>query len=252
MRPRSVCVYIVGDPPPEVEAEHGDFAAWFRRLLAIHDVDVVVHDGRDGTLPAGHDELDGFVITGSPASMTAPEPWMEAGVELIRWAHGDGRPLLGVCFGHQMIGAAFGAPVVENPRGWEIGTWEVELGPAGRRDPLFDGLPERIAVNLSHRDIVDHEALSPLNGVQILAGNGKAAAQAVAAGDHIRGVQWHPEFSGAITRHYIRVRADSIAADARVRGAADEHPERLGERTVDTPHGERVFHNFIDNFVKRS
>lgn len=252
MRSRSVCVYIVGDPPPEVEAEHGDFAAWFRRLLAPRDVDVVVHDGRTGLMPADLEELDGFVITGSPASMTEPEPWMEAGVELVRWAHGAGRPLLGVCFGHQMIGAAFGAPVVNNPEGWEIGTYEVDLGPAGQRDPLFAGLPERIAVNLSHRDIIDAGSVSPLNGLQVLAGNPKAAIQAVAAGDHLRGIQWHPEFSGAITRHYIQVRRDSIAADAEARGAPGEHPDRLAEQTVDTPAGERVFHNFIDNFVKRS
>jgi GMP synthase (glutamine-hydrolysing) len=192
------------------------------------------------------------VITGSPASLTRPEPWMEVGVELVRDAHHQGTPLLGVCFGHQMIGAAFGGHVIENPNGWALSTYEVEITETGRADPLFDGIPDVFDVNLSHRDIIHSETLSPMNGVRVLAGNAKAEVQAVAAGDAIRGVQFHPEFSGAITRSYQEIRHQTLADDADARGAEHEHPDRLTERTRDCPHAEAVFTNFIRHFVLES
>lgn len=237
MRPR-ICLYVVGEPPPPVESAHGRFEDWFTRLCGQLPVDLDPVDGSAGFIPAGLDAYDAFVITGSPASLTAPEPWMEAAVELVRHAYSERRPLLGVCFGHQLVGAAFGGAVIDNPRGWEVSTCAVELTEAGRRDPLFDGLPERIDVNFSHRDIIDETTISPMNGVTVLAKNDLCAVQAVAAGPHVRAVQFHPEFTGSIISEYIRTRADDLpdADDAL-------------SRAVDCPAGERVFTNFLRHFV---
>ena len=250
MQPR-VCLYVVGAPPDPIRAELGTYEDWFGRLLGAHEVEVVVHDGMTGRPPPGWTDFDGFIITGSPASMTAPEPWMEAGVELIRGAYGRGIALLGVCFGHQMIGAAFGGSVVENPAGWEISTHAVDVVDEGADDPLLAGLPRRFDVNLSHRDMVDPDTLSPLNGVRVLAGNARTAVQIVAAGPHIRGVQFHPEFDGATTAAYIHNRHDALADDADRRGADHDHPAQLAAGARDCPHSETVFHNFVEHFVKR-
>lgn len=243
-----VCLYVVGTPPDPVRAQHGTFEDWFARLLAAHDVDMQPFDGCDGHLP-DLAAVDAVIITGSPASVTRPEPWMEAAVETIREAHHRRMPLLGVCFGHQLIGAAFGGQVVRNPRGWEMSTFAVSLTGGGRRDPLFDGLPERFDVNLSHEDIVDAATLSPYNGIRVLAGNPKAAVQAVAAGPSIRGVQFHPEFTGPITAAYIHTRWDRLAEDAARRDAPDDGPAHMLAHVRDSPAGEQVLHNFLTHFV---
>lgn len=243
-----VCLYIAGAPPDPVHAQHGSFTDWFARLVAAHEIELQPFDSRDGGIPA-LDRVDGVIITGSPASVTEPEPWMEAAVELIRDAHALRTPLLGVCFGHQLIGAAFGGLVTRNPQGWEMCTLDVELTSAGRRDPLFDGLPERMAVNLCHQDIVDAETLSPYNGIRVLAGSPRAAVQAVSAGSSIRGVQFHPEFTGEILRSYIHTRQDRLIEDADQRRAPEDMPEHLLARTQDSPAGERVLHNFLTHFV---
>jgi GMP synthase (glutamine-hydrolysing) len=247
MGPRPVCILVCGAPPGPVAAEHGVFADWFRRLLAAHPVDATVVDATSGSLPAPK-SVAAIIISGSPASVTEPEPWMEKSAELVRESARAGTPVLGVCFGHQVITAALGGAVRVNPLGWEIGTSEVELTEDGMADPLFAGLGPRLRVNFSHRDVVDPEVLAPAT-FRVLARNAKSAVQAMSAGDAIRSVQFHPEFTGAATRAYLRERFDLVAADAASRDPPGEHPSALLERTEDTPDGERVFHNFIRHWV---
>ena len=245
----TICLYVAGIPPEPLRRERGSYVDWFAPLLAEHPVDVELVDGTSGALPHDLDRFAGIVITGSPRSLTVPEPWMEAAVELIRQAYAARKPLLGVCFGHQLIGAAFGGSVVLNPAGWEVSTCPVELSGRGARDPLFDGLPARFPVNLAHQDIVSEDTLSPLNGIELLAHTDKARVAAVAAGPAIRGVQFHPEMTGAIARTIVETRRDVLGADARERNSAEDHPDRLLERASDTPLGRRVFDNFIRHFA---
>jgi GMP synthase (glutamine-hydrolysing) len=73
--------------------------------------------------------------------------------------------------------------------------------------------------------------------------------QALAAGPAIRGVQWHPEFSGAIVGAYVETRAEALSADAAAREAPDDHPSRLRARARDTPWGAKVLDNFVERFV---
>ncbi len=241
-----ICLYVAGSPPAEVARTHGQFAAWFEPLLS--GAPWRAFDATTGRLPRLSD-YSAVVITGSPASMTAPEPWMEAAVELVRRAHATATPLLGVCFGHQLIGAAFGAGVVANPTGWEVGTYPVTLSAAGRDDPLFRDLPAEFPVNLVHRDAIDPDTVSPAGGLTVLAANARTPVQAIAAGPVVRGVQFHPEFDGAVTRAYVDARADALTADARARGAEQELPEQLRARVADCPHGAAVIANFVRHWV---
>lgn len=239
--PPVVLLYNVGEPPPPVAAVHGRFPAWFRRLCEPEGVDLAVYDGVQATSPPPVRDYAGIVVGGSPASVTAPEPWMEAAVETIREAARVGTPVLGVCFGHQLIAAAFGGSVTANPSGWEIATHEIELTGEGRRDPLFRGLPDAFCVQFSHADAVDPDTLSAANGVRVLARNRATAVQALAAGDAIRGVQFHPEFTAAIVRDYVRARADILPdADAAL------------ARARDAPAGQRVFANWLGAWVRRA
>ncbi len=249
-----ICLYLVGETSDEIRARHGSYTDWFGRLFARHDVDVRPVDGyraADLGPPLDPGAYDGIVITGSPSSLAAPEPWMERAIALVRAAYEQQTPLFGVCFGHQLIGAALGGQVVRNPRGWQISTLDIELNDAGRDDPLFDGLPARFAVNLSHQDIICERTLADDSVVEVLAGNPKSAVQAVAAGPRMRGVQFHPEFSGPVIGAYIESRRDILSDDASRRQAPHEMPDPLLALVRDSPAGEQVMHNFVDHFVVR-
>ena len=82
-------------------------------------------------------------------------------------------------------------------------------------DPLFEGLPGRFGVWQSHCD----EVVEPPACARVIARNAHSAVQAMAIGERCRTVQWHPEFSEGVMRHYISARAHLIDAE-RGEGAA--------------------------------
>ena len=192
---------------PAVKAAHGDYPAWFERAFAgAAELRVLrAHEGekiRDG--------LDGIVVTGSPLSVTERAPWMdELGQALFEQGR-RGTPVLGVCFGHQLLCRAAGGEVVKNPRGREIGTVEVELTEAGRRDPLFAwAAAPRVAVQATHLDAVD-----PLpRSATVLAGNENTPAQAVRFSEAVAAVQFHPELDPATLRALVEARREKLRAE---------------------------------------
>jgi GMP synthase (glutamine-hydrolysing) len=187
-----------------------------------------------------------MILTGSPRSLVEPEPWMDDAAAFVRKAAEAGVPVLGVCFGHQLLGHAYGGRVRINPNGWEVGTVEVELTDAGRKDPLFDGLPERLRVNQSHRDEV-HE----LGEAVCLARGDHTAHQSLAVGEHVRGVQFHPEMDAGVIRRIIHFRRMILDADAQARRRPVTAAE-LHDRSRDTPDAERVLRNFVAHLVRAS
>jgi len=195
--------------------------------------------------------FDGMVITGSPLSLVAPEPWMHEAAETVRAAGAAGVPTLGVCFGHQLVAFAYGARVRMNPNGWEVGTSEIDLTTEGERDPLFAGLPRRVRVNQSHRDEI-WELDTASTRIRRLAGSDHTETQAIAVGEHVRGVQFHPEMSGSVVRRIIEHRRPLLEEDLACRGRCRSQLGRLVEGTSDTPHGERILRHFVERFVRRA
>src|SRR6185295_2740183 len=115
-----VLLLQLGEAPEPVRRLHGTYPAWYERAW---DGPLQAVDGRTGRLP-NPNHYAGIVITGSPSSLTDGErpEWADEAGALVRKAHDAGIPTLGVCFGHQLIAWAFGARVVRNPHGWEIGS----------------------------------------------------------------------------------------------------------------------------------
>ena len=121
-------------------------------------------------------------------------------------------PVLGVCFGHQLLARSAGGEVVVNPRGREIGTVTVKLTEAGRKDPLFAwASSDEIEVQATHLDAVD--PLPP--GATILASNENCAVQAYRLSETVAGVQFHPELSADAMRDLILSRTDKLLAEGR-------------------------------------
>jgi len=188
---------------------HGDYPAWFARALGRSMPVVRAHQGEK--LQAGLDRWKprGIIVTGSPLSVTEKAPWMlELGDDLLR----SDIPVLGVCFGHQLLARAAGGEVVVNPRGREIGTVTVKLTPAGRRDPLFAWASgAEIEVQATHLDAVD--PLPP--GATILASNENCAVQAYRLSETVAGVQFHPELWAEAMKDLILSRKEKLAAEGR-------------------------------------
>lgn len=242
---RRLLLFKTGQTDGRLRSDIGDYEQWFARVLG-EAVQLLVHDAVQAPR-ADVRGLDGIVITGSPRSLVEPEPWMHDAADTVRAAEAAGVPTLGVCFGHQLVAFAFGARVRMNPNGWEVGTTDIELTDEGELDPLFAGLPRRVRVNQSHRD-----EIWELSGERIrrLAGSVHTETQSIAVGDHVRGVQFHPEMSGTVVRRLIEHRRPILEEDLACRGRCRSTLGRLVETTSDTPHGETVLKHFLERFVK--
>jgi GMP synthase (glutamine-hydrolysing) len=114
-------------------------------------------------------------------------PFLADEIELIRRFLAEGRPVLGICLGAQLLAAAAGARVYPGTRGKEIGWAEVELSEAGRADPIWSGFPPRFTTFHWHGDTFDLP-----RGAELL-GQSARYPQAFRIGAAAYGVQFHPE-----------------------------------------------------------
>jgi len=233
-------VLRAGDAVASVAARRGEFFSWLRREgEGSWTGEWTEHDVRTEQPLPGPRDADAFIMTGSSSSVTERAPWMLRAEELLRRIAEHGTPILGICFGHQMIGQALGGLVEKNPRGREIGTVEVRVVPHAPRDPIFDGLGPLFRANHSHMDSVT--VLPP--GARRLAETDLEPNAAFAIGDHVKCVQFHPEFDGDAMRGYIEARAAMITSEG-------GDPKRLLERAVDAPEGASTLRSFLRLVVR--
>jgi GMP synthase (glutamine-hydrolysing) len=232
---RSVVILRAGDAVAEVRAVRGDFPAWIRESGGdAWSGEWVAHDVRsDEALPEIR-RAAAFVITGSSSSVTERAPWMLRAEEYVREIVAAKVPLLGICFGHQLMGQALGGLVAKNPRGRELGSVLFESSADAHEEPLLRGLPPEFTVNASH---VDSVVRLP-DGARVLGKTAKEPLSAFAVRPCAWGVQFHPEFDGDVVRGYVKARATAMRSEGL-------SPDAALERAADAPHGREVLRNFL-------
>ncbi|OVZ62310.1 GMP synthase [Pigmentiphaga sp. NML030171] len=188
-----------GLPPEPVSNRHGTFSCMIREAAGLRadDVEVVaVHQGAELRPPSSYRAA---IITGSPAMVTDLADWSERTAAWIRRAADQGLPILGICYGHQLLAHALGGRVDFHPRGREVGTQTVELLPAASDVPLLAGLPSRFPAHLIHQQSV----MELPAGATVLARSEHDAHQIVQYGDRVISSQYHPEFCPRIMGTYL-------------------------------------------------
>ena len=213
---------------------HGSFAHWIRVAAGLARDEAVVVDVQGGDDLPRRDGFAGAIITGSGAMVTDRHDWSERSADWLRDAAHAGMPLLGICYGHQLLAHALGGEVGDNPAGREMGTVCVDLHDDARHDPLFAGLPPRFAAQATHLQSV----LRPPADAVVLAGNAHDACHAFRWGDAAWGVQFHPEFAAGHMRGYIRARADALASEG-------VDPVVLARQVRAAPAARRVLRRFV-------
>ncbi|HEX8653632.1 MAG TPA: type 1 glutamine amidotransferase [Allosphingosinicella sp.] len=197
----NVGILETGRPPGDLAARFGDYPAMFRRLLGP-DFETTTYDVAAGQLPERADAHDACLITGSPAGVYDPLPWIAPLKDFLRHAKGKAK-LVGVCFGHQVMAEAFGGRVEKSDKGWGVGLQTYDLvGEA----PWLDGT-EGIAVPVSHQDQI---VVQPRRS-NILAASAFTPFAMLAWRDQPAiSMQFHPEFAPEYAKALIALRRDIL------------------------------------------
>lgn len=165
---------------------------------------------RGDVLPAPND-IAGAVIAGSNAMVTDRAAWSEALSFWLAELVAQSTPILGICYGHQLLAHALGGEVGYHPKSFEIGIVGVCRTNSAKADILFKEIPAQFPVQVIHRQSV---LRLPKEAV-LLAGNDFEPHHAFRVGENAWGIQFHPEFSSDVMRSYI----DPLAADLQKNGA---------------------------------
>lgn len=188
-----------GSTLPALKARRGDFPRWFQRGLGlgVDQVEVIRIDQGDA-LPRVWAHA-GIVITGSPAMVSDRSAWSEAAAAWLRHAIEAGQPILGVCYGHQLLAHALGGHVDYHPQGRETGTVLIGKAAEAATDPLFGATPQTFRAHASHQQSV----LQLPPGAIVLARSAHDPHHAVRYAPNVWGLQFHPEWSVEIMRGYM-------------------------------------------------
>lgn len=221
-----------GSTLPPIEAAHGDFDRWF--LAGLSDqLDTLVVDVTTEALPGKPFDWDGIVVTGSPAMVSDRADWSEATAQWLAQAVEDEIPVLGVCYGHQLLAHALGGKVGYHPEGRESGTHWVDLLDTATNDPLLGQLPTRFQAQLTHKQSV----LELPDSAVLLAKNSFEPHQAFRVGSCAWGVQFHPEFTADVMRAYLQVQAPELAEE-------NQSPDSLLSAVADAPFAASLLKRF--------
>ncbi|MDR0701908.1 MAG: glutamine amidotransferase [Azoarcus sp.] len=231
---KPILILQTGSASRAIQRRYGDYDRMFVRAGGLEKLDARhlvrrVHAER-GERPERPHVYAGALVTGSDAMVTDRLPWSEAAAGWLCDALDAGLPVLGVCYGHQLLAHALGGVVEDHPAGLELGTREISLYPRAGQEPLLDGMPRRYAVNLFHAQTV----ASLPKGAEALAGSAHDPHQILRYAPMVWSTQFHPEFDGEIM-------AALLEKERALGNPAARHAE-----AADAPHALAMLRRFVE------
>ncbi len=207
-------------------ARHPDEGAKFRALLAQvrpgWQVERVMV--KHGDFPAQVGEYDGYIVSGSPASVNDSLPWIAPLAGLIRNAVDAGVPVYGACFGHQMIARALGGRVGPSPGGWVFGRVETDL------TRPWDGKSDRLSLYAAHNE----QVLDLPQGAVVTGRTAGCVLASFAVGPRVWTTQYHPEMTPDFVADLVREYGPKLPAPVaeRARASLDRPADEVAIATL--------------------
>ncbi len=197
---KKIAIIKTGSTDEALRQQYGDFEFWIAKKTGLPEsifsiLDVLNMDGWPSA-----ESFKSIIITGSHTNVTDRPDWLPELEDYVRKAHDHSVPILGICFGHQLLANAFGGEVSDNTQGPEFGSVPIELNTNARLTPLFQELPTVFSAFMSHRQSV----VRLPEGAVGLAVSPKDQNAAFYLEPNLWGVQFHPEFDSTIMAWYLK------------------------------------------------
>lgn len=199
MRRKKIYILKTGSTFQSIKKKYGDFEDWIIKGLNVDSKDVKIVNVVEGKSLPDLNKCAGIIITGSHAMITDNKKWS---IKVEKWIPKlieENVPVLGICYGHQLIAKALNGYVDYNREGEKIGTIQIKLTKEAENDFLFSKLPKKFFVNISHSQSV----FSLPDDAKILAKDLNGFVYAYKIGNNVWGIQFHPEFDKNIMKEYL-------------------------------------------------
>lgn len=189
----------------EFRTQFGDYPDMFQSLFLRVDSSLIfeVFNVVQGRYPDRIDDCDGYVITGSKASVYDNDAWITTLGNYTKELNAQNKKLVAVCFGHQLIAEVFGGKTEKSPKGWGVGVHTISVFV---EKLWLQPRKETFNVVVSHQDQVTRLP----HGAELIAGSEFCENSMFQLGENILTIQGHPEFSKGYSRTMMRYRAQKI------------------------------------------
>ncbi|MDO9578178.1 MAG: glutamine amidotransferase [Candidatus Cloacimonadales bacterium] len=233
-----ITLLITGHIRPSVSADYDELLINGMQLPRKY---FEVFDLPNGDKLPEKDDFAGVMISGSSMMLTDGISWLEDSANWLQKQAERNTPILGICFGHQLLAYAFGGKIKDNPNGIEVGTRRIDFNDKAKNDLLLKDFYPSILAQVSH---VQSVVELPKDAV-VLASSAQEPSHAFRIGENIWGLQFHPEFNAEIIRKIIVSKAEAYPEKIAV--------ERLLTEVEETPGSYNILKRFgeIINLTQR-
>ena len=204
-----IAILEAGRTNPDMPAKFHDYPNMFETLFAdqpnsadfcFSTVPVI-----DDVFPQTVDDHDGYLVTGSAFGVYDDAPFIPRLMMFIQKIFAADKPLVGICFGHQIVAHALGGHAAKFDNGWGIGTMPINM--VGTAEWIPNDIDQLDLIHV-HQD----QVVSCRSAVR-LAQSDFCENAAFAIGKQVFAIQGHPEFTPAYTNALIDIREDKIGKD---------------------------------------